>query len=160
MVQIKHPFATFWDDKGNSGFLGLKEHDITEVEHEFGVFLPKQYKQLIHIRNGGSVVRRCFKYFDYYKNELMIGSVDTLPLIDDEDSVVKTLMYLPEFFPKGLVPFADDGGGDLTCFDYRKCKENPPIVFWVCGDPEGEDVHFVASSFEEFLNMLYEPEDI
>lgn len=160
MVQIEDSMVKkFWNTNKDLLAPGVSKNRIIEVENELGIFFPNKYKQLISVYNGGPPIYRCFNYFDNYKKELIIGSIDMLPLIDREDNVVETLIDPPEFFPKGLVPFADDGGGDLTCFDYRNCKENPPIVFWVCGDNEGEDVHFVANTFEEFINILHESED-
>lgn len=88
--------------------------------------------------------------------------------------------------PTGVIPFADDPSGNYICFDYGENSVNPRIVFLnqdncisldiIDGDWEesGIDIdeyesekeaiqvlqrqtlQFVANSFEEFLNMLYE----
>ena len=66
-----------------------------------------------------------------------------------------------EFFPKNLVAFGRNGGSDLICFDYRAepNTDNPPVVYWIFGRNEGEDISFLANSFEEFLGILKEPEE-
>ncbi len=61
-----------------------------------------------------------------------------------------------------LLPFARDPFGNLICFDYRETDNNPPIVFWdheADSDAGEEPLHFIANSFGEFLDMLYEPDD-
>jgi hypothetical protein len=90
----------------------------------------------------------------------LVFRIDPLSTDLSEETVEQYLFDPPEFFPENLVSFAGDGGGNLICFDYRATKENPPIVFWCHDDSEGEDVHFVANSFEEFINMLHESEEI
>ena len=64
-------------------------------------------------------------------------------------------------FEDGLIPFGDNGGGDMICFDYRhdKTTNNPPIVIWNHDMGFDHRVVFVANNFEEFINMLHEPED-
>ncbi|WP_218459882.1 SMI1/KNR4 family protein [Rickettsia sp. TH2014] len=56
-----------------------------------------------------------------------------------------------EFFPKNLVAFGIDGGGNKICFDYRADPntDNPPVVYWIIGYNEGEDISFLAYNFEE-----------
>ena len=143
----------FWKQKCVIG-CGVSECDIRFIEERTGFILPNKYSDLMRLQNGGDVENNEFCYTNKISNNLEFGRVYMLNLFD----VIKLYIDSPEFFPKGLIPFANDGGGNLTCFDYRKCKENPPIVFWVCGDPEGEDTHFVANNFEEFVNMLYKPD--
>ncbi len=138
----------FWKSKlVNSGVLDI---DVDFVEKRVGVNFPEKYVALMQEHNGGRIENNEFVYKDI-NGDTNTGSVNMLNLFD----LLKEYIDPPEFFPKGLVPFADDGGGDLTCFDYRGCKENPPIVFWVCGDEEGDGIHFVANNFDEFINILY-----
>ena len=66
----------------------------------------------------------------------------------------------PEFFPQGLISFAPDGGGNYICFDYRNCKENPPIVFWHHEVEENEGVFPLADSFDQFIDSLKNEEEI
>lgn len=158
MVQI---MKNFWNVIG--GYPATTNDEISIVENKIGVKLPLHYLNLMMQHNGGMVTYSNFTYFDKYKKSEEIGSIGCmLHLKWNEypyDSILGLCLNPPEFFPRDLVPFADDGGGNLTCFDYRRTKKNPPIVFWVHDDPEGEDLHFIANNFEEFINMLYESND-
>lgn len=142
-----------WKSTGIT-YSGALECDIDFVERRIDINLPEEYVELIKEHNGGYVKNKEFVYRNA-NNEIELGSMYMLNLFD----ILKEYINPPEFFPKRLVPFAEDGGGNLTCFDYRETKINPSIVFWVHDDPEGNDVHFVANNFEEFINMLHEPED-
>ena len=64
-------------------------------------------------------------------------------------------------FEDGLIPFGENGGGDMICFDYRndKTTDNPPIVIWNHDMGLKHRVVFIANNFDEFINMLHEPED-
>lgn len=60
------------------------------------------------------------------------------------------------FFPvegvleKGVIPFAEDAGGDLFCFSYRDDYDAPPIVFWSVDTGALR----VAASFDDFVTSL------
>ena len=75
--------------------------------------------------------------------------------------------------PKKMFPFAQNGGGDILFFDYRKNEKEPSIVLldhencvveeYVCEDDllekplsewQDESLYFVANSFSEFLDKI------
>ncbi len=76
------------------------------------------------------------------------------------NEILDEIQNLPEFFPKGLIPFSQDGGGNYLCFDYRNCTENPPIVFWHHAIEENEGIFHLADSFEEFISSLKSEEEL
>lgn len=153
MVQVIND--EFWASKNRSA--PADEIDIRKIEAFCKVTLPVSYVDVMKLHDGGYINNDTFYYYNNNNNKC-IGNIGVMyKILNGYESLLGDLIDPPEFFPKGLIPFADDGGGNLTCFDYRNCTENPPIVFWVCGDPEGEDTHFVAKNFEEFVNMLYKP---
>lgn len=53
---------------------------------------------------------------------------------------------------KGVIPFAEDVGGDLFCFSYRDDYDAPPIVFW---DVDRGAVP-LAPDFTAFTALLHE----
>ena len=72
-----------------------------------------------------------------------------------------------------MFPFAENGGGDILFFDYRKNEKEPSIVLldhencvveeYVCEDDllekplsewQDESLYFVANSFSEFLDKI------
>jgi hypothetical protein len=77
-----------------------------------------------------------------------------------QNEILDHVLNPPEFFPKGLIPFAPDGGGNYICFDYRKCKENPPIVFWHHEVEENEGVFYLSDSFDEFIDSLVSEDEL
>jgi hypothetical protein len=131
--------------------------DISALEKKLSVSFPGKYVEMMLMQNGGYTVRDEFVYYKHdYKKKGIIGIFFSIGGTSYE-TVEQQFFDPAEFLPGGLVPFAGDS--NLICFDYRNTKENPPIVFWCHDDPEGENVHFVANNFEEFINMLHEPED-
>ncbi|MDR1488613.1 MAG: SMI1/KNR4 family protein [Holosporales bacterium] len=65
------------------------------------------------------------------------------------------------YFEERLIPFGDTGGGDFICFDYRNHDgDNPPIILWTHDVYDNSKrISFIANNFEEFINMLHEPEN-
>jgi len=53
--------------------------------------------------------------------------------------------------PPAIIPFAEDTGGDLFCFDYRKSAETPSVVFWSAGT----GIIAIAPDFTTFLDALH-----
>jgi hypothetical protein len=162
----------------------LKDEDLALLEI-FPFKIPSIFIALMKISDGGSVDYE-FDYYDLHFNEIMCGGIGQIYGINTESTKTLNRYYdpfgskynqqeyfvsykdlvnqyynPPEFFPDNLVAFGVSGGGNRTCFDYRKDKNtnNPPVVYWIIGHDIGEDVSFVANNFEEFIKMLREPED-
>jgi hypothetical protein len=57
-----------------------------------------------------------------------------------------------EVLPRGVVPFAEDGGGNLLCFNYRQDFDRPSVVFW--SHDGGGALLPVADSFGDLLAKL------
>ncbi|HCU07139.1 MAG TPA: hypothetical protein DIC42_06155 [Holosporales bacterium] len=118
-------------------------------------FLPKGLVPFDEDKDGNFI---CFDY-------RIDPELDNPPVVDwnykkNNGSLLSTYQNPPEFFPKGFIPFSEDGGGNYICFDYRTCSENPLIVYWDHGIEENEGIFFLADSFEEFLSMLKSEEEI
>ena len=117
------------------------------------------------MQDGDAGIPICsdFEYYDsYYKCNVEQSIGGFLGFEDEEYNIIDSYLSPPEFFPSGLIAFAENGGGDLVCFDYRedKNRSDPPIVYWNHEADVGKDVSFVAKNFDEFIGMLKEPEDI
>ncbi len=56
--------------------------------------------------------------------------------------------------PFFVIPFAEDIGGDLFCFDYRRDPAYPSVVFWSVDTGSVP----LADSFTAFLDTLYQDE--
>ncbi len=53
---------------------------------------------------------------------------------------------------KGVIPFAEDIGDDLFCFNYRETPDTPSVVFWSVDS----GIIPLAASFTEFVALLHE----
>ena len=115
--------------------------------------LPNSYKEMVRFRDGGTMDNY---FFRYESDGISDSSFPGLFLCWQKNTLgcEYILDEPPEGLPQGLIPFARDGGGNYTCFDYRNCRQDPPIVFWHHGFEEGKDVFYLADSFEEFINGL------
>lgn len=143
---------------------------IRIIEKTLGVKLPSTYVEFITKHNEAYLKNDCFDYLDvntkrqdtngitFYDVTEILWIERTHLLNSMEDG--STIQH--PYFEKGLVPFGGNGGGDSICFDYRNDPmEWPPVVFWshdVWGD--SERVSFIANSFEEFVEMLHESEEL
>lgn len=133
---------------------------IAVVESAIGYRLPDDFREFSKSYSGGSPNETDFEFSDsdtrvFYAS---VGEFFTLSPEDDRNHVGK--MQRTEFFPSGLVPFAGDGGGNYICFDFRSDGIDPAVVFWH-HERRGMDneVSFVAKTFSDFVELLYEPDD-
>ena len=126
----------------------------------FPFTLPSNYLEILKEHDGG-FLDYDFDYYDNNFKEYMSAGIGVLFGLDHKYNIVKKHNTRPYFFPKGLVAFGENGGGDYSCFDYRMepRSKNPPIVFWSHDAEEEKAISFVAKNFKEFLSILKEPED-
>ncbi|GAA4908553.1 SMI1/KNR4 family protein SUKH-1 [Actinomycetospora succinea] len=67
-------------------------------------------------------------------------------------NIVTRRFPVEEVLDKGVIPFAEDIGGDLFCFSYRTDFDAPPVVFW---DVDGGAAP-LAPTFTAFVDLLHE----
>lgn len=122
----------------------LNPATITKAENKIGFELPKAYKDLLKIQNGGyirytfadtphSVITGIGPYYPSITNFEWLSEYDDL-----------------SFEVKNLFPFDGDGHWNL-CLDYRVEKENPQITYI---DTETDWQAVVAQSFVHYLEKL------
>ncbi|MGN6670625.1 MAG: SMI1/KNR4 family protein [Candidatus Nucleicultricaceae bacterium] len=149
-----------WSDAGKI----INREIISDWENKVGIKLPQIYVQLVQNHDGGTPIKEDFKYFDTTFQEIHGSGIRAFIPFHPEDkfNMFHYFQDPPEFFPEGLIAFADTGGGDFICFDYRDGRSNPDpsIVLWRHGAIIGKDISFVAKNFEEFMNILEEPKDL
>ena len=141
--------------------IGADPKDLEKTQKKIGVVFPKEYIDIILICDGGRPENNNFQI--KLDNHILYESLGMLLQIKkDKYSLINFYLNPPDLLPKGLVAFGEDGGGNLTCFDYREGKHllDPPIVFWDHEECEGENVFFVANTFKEFLEKLEPDEDL
>jgi hypothetical protein len=135
-----------------------------KVEEMIGIRFPHSYFEMIYTRDGSTPKPNIFEYYDIDYEFNVKNCIGSFLCINPNQygDLLSTYLNPPEFFPKGLVAFAEDGGGNLICFDYREGKDNPnpPIVYWNHEADIGKDVSFVAKDFETFIGMLKSDDEL
>ena len=141
---------------------------VKEIEKLLFVNFPSEYVNFISKHNTAYLKADVFDYDDPNRSDCF--NSDGITFID----ITKIFNHIeniksgeePDWpieyrFEDGLIPFGDNGGGDMICFDYRndKTTDDPPIVIWNHDMGLKHRVVFIANNFEEFINMLHESED-
>jgi cell wall assembly regulator SMI1 len=138
------------------------DESIEEVEQAFGVKFPDDFWAVMQVCHGGIPVERSDFYF-WYPGLGRRGSgigvlLNFVP--DDDYSILKTTKRLlrNDRIPERVILFAEDGGGDAMCLDYREGDSNPKIVYWSHEEEKEQSIIPLADSFSEFLDQLIPPE--
>lgn len=141
---------------------GLTENEILNFEKKHNIIMPEEVKKHYLMYNGGYPEKSVFvledderKYIVNYFFSIECGEglalEKFLPLLDDEN-----------IFPKWLVPFADDEGGNLFCYSIKD-SDNGAVYFYDHEFEYGENVEdhivFLSSSLVDFINSLVEDEE-
>lgn len=146
------------------GYGGFSEKRLELIEKKIDISFPKVFIDLIQNYDGGVPDKDIFSYFDIRESKFCMNCIGSFLCINSNQygDLLSTYLDPPEFFPEGLVAFAEDGGGNLICFDYREGKDNqnPPIVYWNHEADIGQDVSFVAKDFETFIGMLKSDDEL
>lgn len=136
---------------------------IKYIESIIGKVLPLSYIETVSPCDQGAPLRTDFQYYDIYFEDWFYSGIGSFLALNESKSLNFLKLYYnpPEFFPKGVIAFAENGGGDFMCFDYRVDEESrdPQIILWRHGTDLEKSISFIANNFEEFLNMLEEPND-
>lgn len=110
-------------------------NNIRNFEKKYNVILPQEYKQLLEIHNGISLMGT-----EIYGIDSGLYSLEQCYKFEHEDVGNK--------MPPYLVPFSPDGGGNHYCFDIRIHNEvSCPIVFWQ------HDYHYTDIDKPEIVNL-------
>jgi cell wall assembly regulator SMI1 len=135
------------------------EEMIAAVEHALGIRYPADFRALAPVIHGGAPSPSSFSY-----QHREIGTVGTsleVVLSFDPSSdynVLRTMHALEDgLLPPGVVPFGEDGGGDLIAFDFRTDPDHPSVVYVATADAAetGErHIYPLVDSFTRFLEML------
>ncbi|MFC3873455.1 SMI1/KNR4 family protein [Neisseria musculi] len=153
-----------WRDYG-----ALNKSLINEFAEKTGVVFPKSYIILLSkhdylypeentfrfTNNDGEIDERDIVFFGYKQNYLEGQDIYSYSKIDDDYS-----------YGKKIIAFGGSANGDYICFDYRRNNKDPSIILMshddFYEDEEGNTkmvTNHIADSFDDFLEMLYEPLD-
>lgn len=129
-------------------FIGGNEIDnllVEELEKKLDISFPDSYVEFVTANNGTSIIPNAYN----------VG--DSIESINDFHNIEENYHFSDERLPIGVIPFARDAGDNQICFDYR-VNGKVGILFWDYEIERIEDgaLSFIASSFDEFLDMLFE----
>ncbi|HCW05195.1 MAG TPA: hypothetical protein DGK91_12145 [Clostridium sp.] len=167
----------------------ISEELIRKLERHWNVVFPKEYV-CVAVQHDNSVLMVKDEFGEWKEGLINIPSwegecaIVSLLTYANDDAIEKTLMVraynaykecLPE--PDKIFPFAQDAGGNLFLFDYRKNDKEPAIVFLDHEEAATEEdlapedlarkpleywlnknLHPVCNSFSELLELIY-PDD-
>ncbi|YCA42408.1 SMI1/KNR4 family protein [Bacillus sp. JZ8] len=158
-----------------SGDEPVSRQFIEEIANKIGVVFPEDYIVCVMENNGARVSP---EIFNVGEKERVFGMLLTFDQ-DDNESLYNIYKGYQDTLPDFIIPFAIDPAGNLICFDYKNHEKNPIVVFWEHEDAwekeilmkeEGlseeeaeeaarENIFYVANTFTEFLQKLYEDEE-
>lgn len=139
--------------------------EIEAFEAQAEIVFPAKYKEVSIGFNGAFILNKpVFKFYNRLLGEDVTSSAGMfLPFGEIEGSFETMEMKYqcpPEDFVQGLIIFSVLGNGDALCFYYHenRLSEDPGIVMWHHEASPGSDseLSFVASSFSDFLEKLFE----
>ena len=123
---------------------------IESVEHRLQITLPEDYKQFVLKYDGGYPNPNHFKVggkLEIFNNLISLDE-------NEDNNIYEILEDLQDRIGAQLIPFAEDGFGNLLCFDYSADKS---IVFWnhEKNYDDFKEATFVCSSFSSLIESLF-----
>ena len=123
---------------------------IESVENRLEITLPEDYKQIVLKYDGG------YPNPNHFKVDGKVEIFNNLISLDENeyDNIYEILEDLQDRIGDHLIPFAEDGFGNLLCFDY---SANKNIVFWdhEKNHDDFKEAPFVCSSFSSLIENLF-----
>lgn len=123
---------------------------IESVEHRLQITLPEDYKQFVLKYDGG------YPNPNHFKVDGKVEIFNNLISLDENEynNIYEILEDLQDRIGDQLIPFAEDGFGNLLCFDY---SANKNIVFWDHEKNYGDfkELPLVCFSFSSLIENLF-----
>ncbi|MBO5349839.1 MAG: SMI1/KNR4 family protein [Clostridia bacterium] len=135
----------------------LTDNRIKEVEEFLGYKLPKSYIELLKVQNGGYINKKheiCWLTAIYG-----IGANDKSFYGLEEEFK----LWIDEWgYPDIGIPFGEtqSGGHDMYFMDYSSVDERGEPRIVRIDNEDNNARYLVANNFEEFINKVYNNEDI
>lgn len=149
----------------------MDEWYINAFEKKYKICFPETYKELMRKHNGANFKEDYFNFINL-NGEYDIRSFgfdafgenvkENGPSIEYYNKNLQDQIY---YGVPGLIGFGSTAEGDTVCFDYREdAKSCDPKVVVLVHDEYDEEpdgtIHMhiepIASSFDDFLEILYE----
>lgn len=126
--------------------------DLAQLEQEWGVKLPEEYKTLVAAYQGMAPLPGVFSVGP--KSTGVFNVLLTIKCHEGREGycVRRVHEVLKPYMPKGIFPFAETPGGESICFDYRANPAQPKIVLLTVET----FIYPIADSLADFLNKLHD----
>lgn len=138
-----------WDEEIEDNRYALKpvtKRAVTRFEKRLKLTLPKSYKELVHVQNGGSLQFNLVKIADSPTEKYL--KIDHIYGIGSPGLVDSPYLIKEWGLPEQTILFSGDGNAWFA-FDY---STDAPTIVHIEG--ESNEVTMVAPCFEEFLRNL------
>ena len=123
---------------------------IESVEHRLQITLPEDYKQFVLKYDGG------YPNPNHFKVDGKVEIFNNLISLDENgyNNIYEILEDLQDRIGDQLIPSAENGFGNLLCFDY---SANKNIVFWDHEKNYGDfkELPLVCFSFSSLIENLF-----
>ena len=132
---------------------------VQKFERQRDLYLPDSFKAFLILTNGGVPVRPAFPINGWDNNPIgVVQAFAGIGVSEPTDELAYAYDLYRGGLPKGIVPFAGNGGGDYVCLDLRNGGEKVVFWdkrhFWGTGEWREIDLYHVADTFDEFLALL------
>ncbi|RFU70953.1 SMI1/KNR4 family protein [Peribacillus saganii] len=143
---------TIWrEDTDEYKLKPLTAEMVKKAEEELKIKLPESYIKILKEQNGGYIK------FDAHPSDTPNSwaddhvNVEHILGIGEEDGILESSYLIEEWdLPDNVVLISGDGHSWIA-LDYRKTKEEPPVIFI---DTDSEQIFELAPNFHSFLNGL------
>ncbi len=138
-------------------FPNLSSEDFRKLEGTMGMALPEDLRRHYESFNGGTPKKNTFIADDEYRIKEFLPILYGAKGACLEDAYVD-LVLNNKSFPKDVIPFASDGGGDYFC--YCLSAERRGEVFFYQSDyydDPARAVVWLAPTFNAFMKALVLP---
>lgn len=99
---------------------------VRDAERQLRVRLPADFLAVAQVHQGAAPVPA--------KVDLPDGSTTSvahlLHFAEGTGNIVARGFPVEGVIDKGVIPFAEDIGGDLFCFNYRETPDTPSVAYW------------------------------
>lgn len=140
-------------------FGSCENKKIKELETNYNLSFPMEYKHFLEIYNGGVPEKDVFNFKDTNDGSILYGFFGF-----DSNSkrldIAYRYMMAKRRIPSNTFPIADDQGGNLILLSV-KGPDYGKVYFWdhdwEANDgetPDYSNLTLIADSFEEFINNL------
>lgn len=157
--------------KWREAFPGASDEDMEGLQHIWGVRLPLRLRTVLRYSEMAIPVPNEVSVPNVYSAALesMLNFTLNLPGTAKAQDI---MIAIQDRCPSGIIPFGDEGSGDLFCLDYRHSATEPRIVYWYATgaalhydaaaskeeadrEADGKALIHLADSFDEFLALLH-----